>query len=59
MPPETHTPPRAIRISDDLWHKFTEAADRAGMERAGLVREFIRWYVGEEGATLPRPPAPQ
>jgi hypothetical protein len=51
---EGHTPLRQLRIPDDEWKPFGAAAgDR---ERTRIVREFIRWYVGEEGATLPERP---
>jgi hypothetical protein len=51
---EGHTPLRQLRIPDDEWKPFGAAAgDR---ERTRVVREFIRWYVGEEGATLPERP---
>lgn len=54
MPPETHTPAHAIRIPTEDWRKFGETAgDR---RRAPVLLEFIRWYNGEPGAKMPRPP---
>lgn len=46
----THTPPRQIRIPDDEWLPFDEAAKAAGVTRAEAVREYIRWYLRRPGA---------
>ena len=51
---EGHTPLRQLRIPDDEWKPFGEAVgDR---ERTRVVREFIRWHLGREGAELPERP---
>lgn len=50
---------RALRgVSDELWAAFAAAV--AGQEprtdRSEVLREFIRWYVGEPDARQPRRP---
>ena len=45
-----------LRLSEDLRARFADAAGRAGTDRSALLREFIRWYVREEGAKLPTRP---
>lgn len=50
-----HTPLRQLRIPDDEWLPFGKAVgDR---ERTRVVREFMRWYLGRDGAELPERPA--
>jgi hypothetical protein len=51
------TPHRALRVEDDLWGAFGDAVARQGEpDRSTVTREFIRWYVGEPGAKMPRRP---
>ncbi len=50
------TPTHPIRISRDLWRRFGEIAKPS---RTAVLREFIRWYVGERGAKMPRRPKPE
>jgi hypothetical protein len=51
---DTHTKHRPIRVDAELWTAFGQlVGDR---NRSAVIREFIRWYVGERGAKLPRPP---
>ncbi|MEV6035985.1 hypothetical protein AB0L65_32855 [Nonomuraea sp. NPDC052116] len=53
---DTHTRHRPIRVDAELWDAFGAlVGDR---NRSAVIREFIRWYVGERGAKLPRPPKP-
>lgn len=54
---QPHTPPRQIRIPDEDWGDFAEAAKQEGSDRATLVREFIRWYLRRPGAKMPQRPA--
>ncbi|MFF1348463.1 hypothetical protein ACFVZJ_21210 [Streptomyces sp. NPDC058322] len=52
-----HTPARQMRIPDDEWLPFADAAKAQGQPRAAVVRELIRWYLRRPGAKLPaRPP---
>ena len=53
---DTHTRHRPIRVDDDLWAAF--GAIVGDRNRSAVIREFIRWYVSERGAKLPRPPKP-
>lgn len=41
-----------IRLDEDLWARFGQLTS----DRSAAVREFIRWYVREPGAKLPRRP---
>lgn len=34
-----------MRIEDALWESFGEAVDQIEGDRAGTIREFVRWYV--------------
>lgn len=56
---------KPLKIDDDDWNLFGELApaveNRGGNVgqtggRAGVLRQFIRWYNGEPGATCPRRP---
>jgi hypothetical protein len=55
--PGRGTPKVTLRVPEALWWAFGRAARVAGADRAALLREFIRWYVREPGAKLPRRPA--
>jgi len=50
------TPTRPVRIDDDLWRRFGEAATAKDSDRSTVLREFIRWYVRESGARMPKRP---
>jgi len=50
----SHTPHRPIRVEQTLWDKF--GALVGPRERAEVIRQFIRWYVREPGAKLPKRP---
>jgi hypothetical protein len=54
--PSRGTDRRAIRIDDALWQRFGEVAAALGTDRASLIREWVRWSVGESGASPPRRP---
>lgn len=45
-----------MRIPDDEWLPFAEAAKTQGQPRAAVVRELIRWYLRRPGAKLPARP---
>jgi hypothetical protein len=51
------TPTRPIRIEPELWERFGRAAAALETDRSAALREFIRWYVREPGARMPRRPA--
>jgi len=54
--PGRGTQRRAIRVDDALWTRFAEVAEALGTDRATLIREWIRWSVGESGAQPPHRP---
>lgn len=57
--PGRGTPHAGFRVPEDVWQRFLEVASAAGMDRAALLRSFIKWYIREPGAKLPsRPPDP-
>lgn len=49
-------PKATIRIDPVLWERFREVAESLGTDRPSLVREWIRWAVGEANAQPPRRP---
>ncbi|MFF3128552.1 hypothetical protein ACFVRD_41220 [Streptomyces sp. NPDC057908] len=51
-----HTPARQMRIPDDEWLPFADAAKAQGLTRAAVVRELVRWYLRRPGAKLPARP---
>lgn len=53
MSPTRGTPTRPIRIDPALWERFGEVAEP---DRSTVLREFIRWYVGETGVKAPKRP---
>lgn len=54
--PGKGTPQVTLRLPPDLWEEFGRAAERAGVDRSTLLREFIRWYAKQPGASLPKRP---
>ncbi|MFC4050041.1 hypothetical protein ACFOY4_10130 [Actinomadura syzygii] len=46
-------------MSDDMWARFGEAVENAEpeLDRSKVIREFVRWYIGETD-DLPRRPRP-
>jgi hypothetical protein len=53
------TPFRRIRMDDDMWERFGNAVEQAEpeLDRSKVMREFVRWYIGETN-DLPRRPRP-
>ena len=47
-------PNATLRLDPELWRTFGAAAT----DRSAVLREFIRWYVREPGAKMPRRPGP-
>lgn len=47
---------QTIRIDESLWIAFGESAGATGSDRSTVLREFVRWYVREHGAKMPRRP---
>lgn len=52
--PSRGTNRRTIRVDPDLWDEFGVAAVDQPENRSGVLREFMRWYLGKPGAELPR-----
>lgn len=48
---------QTIRVDTDLWDRFGAAAEQAGTDRSEALRAFIRWYLREQGAKMPKRPA--
>ncbi|MFI9200189.1 hypothetical protein [Streptomyces sp. NPDC053048] len=56
MPNAPRTQHRSVRISDEDWADL--AARAPGGDRAGVIKDFIAWYLRRPDAKLPqRPPA--
>lgn len=52
---DTHTRHRPIRVDQELWDAFGAlVGDR---NRSAVIRDFLRWYIGEPGAEMPARPA--
>ena len=51
-----NTPHRSIRLEDELWIPLDGAARANGLDRSGLIRQFVRWYLHVPGAKLPPRP---
>ncbi len=49
----SNTPTRPIRVDPALWEAFGAVADP---DRSAVLREFMRWYVREPGAKMPKRP---
>lgn len=47
---------RSIRLEQDLWDDLGPAAQKVGHDRAGVIRQFVRWYLRRPGADLPQRP---
>lgn len=47
---------RSVRIEDELWEALLPAAQAAGYDRSGVIRQFVRWYLRVPGARLPQRP---
>ena len=54
--PGRGTPKHGVRMPDEVWQRFGEAAEAAGVDRTILLRAFVDWYTRQPGATLPRRP---
>lgn len=50
---------QTIRVDEVLWDRFADAATTAGNDRSALLREFMRWFIREPGAKLPKRPTIQ
>jgi hypothetical protein len=48
-----------MRIPDDEWEAYGEAAERVKLDRTKVTREFIRWFTRQPGARMPKRPAGQ
>lgn len=53
--PDNHTPLRPVRVEGALWNLF--GAIVGTRKRSGIIRDFIRWYLREPGASLPDRPS--
>lgn len=53
------TTKRTIRIEPALWSRFGAAAERAGRDRADLLRDFARYYAGDVDEPPVRPESDQ
>jgi hypothetical protein len=54
MPNVPKTKHRSVRIDDKDWADL--AARAPGGDRAAVIKEFIRWYLGRDDADLPERP---
>jgi len=47
-----------IRMPADMWERFGAAIRQAEpeLDRSKVIREFVRWYLGDDAGRLPRRP---
>jgi hypothetical protein len=43
-------------MPEDLWRAFGELAAANGTDRSALIRDWVRWYLGQPDAKAPRRP---
>lgn len=55
-PATGRTPMRNIRVSDDIWLPYLDAA---GAMHPEVARQLLAWYGRVPGAKLPKRPQPQ
>lgn len=53
MPNQPKTPIQRFRLDAELWQRF---GDIARPNRSAVLVEFVRWYVRERGAAMPKRP---
>lgn len=46
---------QTVRIDALLWQRFGNSAEKADRDRSALLREFVRWYVGDVDELPERP----
>lgn len=54
--PDGLDPIRGVRIPDDRWQQFKDAAEAAGVDRSKAINDFIAWYTREPGTKRPTRP---
>lgn len=47
---------QTVRIDEALWERFGAVAESQDTDRSALLREFIAWYVRDQGAKMPKRP---
>jgi hypothetical protein len=47
---------RTIRPPGDLWERFGAAVQRAKTQRLTVIVAFMRWYLRDPDAELPKRP---
>lgn len=59
--PPPGTPFRRVRMDDEMWRRFDEAVRTAEpeLDRSKVIREFVRWYIGETNDLPRRPEGPK
>ena len=47
---------QTIRVDEALWEQFGKETASAESDRSAVLRDFVRWYVREPGAKMPKRP---
>lgn len=55
--PDGLDPVRGVRVPEERWQQFKEAAETACTDRSKAINEFAAWFTREPGAKLPKRPA--
>lgn len=45
---QTHTPPRSVRVSDDLWRRAKAQAKKDGVHLSSVIVAYLENYVSED-----------
>ena len=49
---------QTIRVDEELWTAFGKSAEAMGGDRSAVLRDFMRWHIGEADASQPARPEP-
>lgn len=56
MGEDTTNKVRGVRLEQDLWDRLGPAGQANGLDRSGIIRQLVRWYLRVPGAKLPQRP---
>lgn len=51
---ETHTPPRSVRVPDELWYEAQAKATDRGETVSEAINRFLRGYIREDASVSVR-----
>lgn len=60
--PPPSAPLQNFRLERSIWRRFGRAVAKNGTNKTSALRQFVLWYIGEEGTappTRPETPTPE